>query len=143
MELFSPDKPIDTEKEDRFQRYKFAARIAHIVSTGNYQKSLVVGIYGKWGEGKTSVMNFVRNELSENVVVINFNPWLFTEERQLIKASFASIANVIGRKLKNKGQRAAKLLADYAEGIGLLTNLAIPWSSAFLNIEKKYTPFFL
>jgi predicted KAP-like P-loop ATPase len=31
---------------------------------------LVIGIYGKWGEGKTSVMNFIKNEVDENTIVI-------------------------------------------------------------------------
>src|SRR5689334_5973269 len=98
MELFRPDTPVESEKQDRFQRYGFAKRIAKIVE-GNYHKSLVIGIYGKWGEGKTSLMNFIQSELDENTVVINFNPWLFQDERNLIKSFFESIATALRKKL--------------------------------------------
>lgn len=105
MELFRPDEPISSEKEDHFQRYAFAKRIAQIVSKGYYPKSLVVGIYGKWGEGKTSLMNFIKAELDNEAVAINFNPWLFNDQKQLVKSFFESIANAIGKRLSTNNKK--------------------------------------
>jgi predicted KAP-like P-loop ATPase len=88
MELFRPDKPVSLQKEDKFQRYSFAKRVAEIVSSGKYNKSLVIGIYGKWGQGKTSVMQFIKNEIPDNAVTINFNPWQFQDQQQLLNSFF-------------------------------------------------------
>ncbi len=137
MELFRPDRPVDSQNDDKFQRYPFAKRIADIVSSGKYPKSLV-GIYGKWGEGKTSVMNFIRNEVSENTIVIIFNPWQFSEQKQLLKSFFESIAQALGKKLITKKEKIAEVFGDYADSVGSLADLVIPYGiSAIFGIGKK------
>lgn len=40
--------------------------------------SLVYGLYGKWGEGKSSILNFVEEELlkssmGDNITIAHFN----------------------------------------------------------------------
>ncbi|AEW00157.1 hypothetical protein A4D02_28510 [Niastella koreensis] len=137
MELFRPDSPISSKAADRFQRYNFAHRIAQVVSSGKYSTSLVVGIYGKWGEGKTSVMNCIQQEIGDKAVVINFNPWLYNEEKQLIKSFFSSIATALGQKLVNKQERALEFLGDYADSIGSLVNLAVPGLGILFGAGKK------
>ena len=85
---YNNDKPVSSREEDAFQRFEFAKRIAGIVSSSRSDKSMVIGINGKWGEGKSSVLNFIRKELAEDTVVVNFNPWLFSDEIHLIKSFF-------------------------------------------------------
>jgi hypothetical protein len=137
MELFRPDKPICSINEDKFQRYDFAKRIAEIVSTGSYPESLVVSIYGKWGEGKSSVLNFIKNEILDSAFIINFNPWLFSDEKQLIKAFFEAIAISVGKKLKDGKQRAAEFFIDYADSISSISELIVPLSSSAVKAGKK------
>jgi predicted KAP-like P-loop ATPase len=90
----------------------------------NSQQSLVIGLYGKWGEGKTSVMNFIKTELPPETVVINFNPWLFSDQNHLIKSFFDSIAFELNRSLTNTKEKVGKLLSDYGSAIGMVTQLA-------------------
>lgn len=137
MELFRPDKPIDSESEDKFQRYQFAKRIAAITSSGKYGKSMVVGIYGKWGEGKTSVMNLIQKELPPETVVINFNPWFFNDEKQLVKSFFENIAHGLGKKLKNKTERAIDFVSNYADSIGTLADIKQPGLGGVFSFSKK------
>lgn len=127
MELFRPDTPIKAKSEDKFQRYEFAARVADIVSKGKHPQSLVVGIYGKWGEGKSSVINCVHSEIELKYpvngpeippVVIHFNPWLFTNENQLLKNFFTTIAKTLRRRLKSNKQKIFELISTYAEAVG-------------------------
>src|SRR5690606_30532516 len=80
------DKAVSEEENDRFQRYEFAKRIASIVSIPSDDKSLTIGLYGKWGEGKTTVLNFIQQELDPEVVVVHFNPWFFSNQEQLLVA---------------------------------------------------------
>ena len=63
-------------------------RIAQTIAARKETKSLVIGIYGKWGEGKTTVLNFIDGELKRhnNIVSLIFNPWLFPSETELFIA---------------------------------------------------------
>src|SRR5579862_7526842 len=51
---YADDAPITSPDEDRFSRAPFAERIAHVFATRRDSASLVVGIYGPWGDGKSS-----------------------------------------------------------------------------------------
>ena len=52
---FLSDRPIANKQEDKFQRYDFAKRIANTIIERENEDCIVIGIYGAWGEGKTSV----------------------------------------------------------------------------------------
>lgn len=139
MELFRPDKPVELESEDSFQRYSFAKRIASIVTNNHFPQSVVVGVYGKWGEGKTSVLQFVKKEIADNAVVVNFNPWLFNDEKQLLKSFFEAMASAVGKKLQSKKEKIANAFGDYADSIGSLASEWIPGAGIVFTAGKKLT----
>lgn len=98
-DFFLADKPISEEKDDRFQRYNFSKRIAETIVNRTSKDSIVIGLYGAWGEGKTSVLNFIKQELSPynaNVIHFTFNPWRFTDETTLLTTFF----NILASELK-------------------------------------------
>jgi hypothetical protein len=107
--------PVENPDHDDFQRVKFAERIAETLIKRRSQKSIVVGLYGKWGEGKSSVLHFIKRTLVEadDVVVLNFNPWRFSDETQLLLNFFGELAKIIGQNLLTKKQRAVKGLSTY------------------------------
>ncbi len=75
----STDQPISTLGEDRFQRYGFSKQIATTISNRKSEEGIVIGLYGAWGEGKTSVLNFIATELQldKSVLTVKFNPWRY------------------------------------------------------------------
>jgi predicted KAP-like P-loop ATPase len=94
-DLFLTDKPVSDEIEDKFQRYNFSKRIAEIILSRTSKESIVIGLYGAWGEGKTSVLNFIRkklNEKSSDIIQFTFNPWRFTDEAALLISFFNTLA---------------------------------------------------
>ena len=101
---FSADPPATTQEEDYFQRYGFASRIAQVLINRRESSSITVGVYGSWGEGKTSVMHFIAKELAanSNAIVINFNPWRFSDEQSLLLAFFTTLAE----RLKPLGENS-------------------------------------
>jgi predicted KAP-like P-loop ATPase len=107
--------PVEDPDHDDFQRVKFAQRIAETLIKRRSPKSIVVGLYGKWGEGKSSVLHFIKRTLVESpeVVVLNFNPWRFSDETQLLLNFFGELAKIIGENLLTKKQRAVKGLSSY------------------------------
>ncbi len=106
-QLVSSDKPVKDESEDRFQRYEFSKRVANSIINSESNDSIVYGIYGAWGEGKTSILNFIKNELagSENIITIRFNPWRFTDEATLLVTFFNTLAKTIKENIKAKSEK--------------------------------------
>jgi hypothetical protein len=119
------DIPVSKKDEDSFQRYEFSKRIASIINENTFERSLVIGIYGKWGEGKSSVLNFIKAEL-ENTIVVNFNPWYFQEDKILIKSFFESVASSLNAKLNTKRDDVLKIFEDYGDALGSIAKLTLP-----------------
>ncbi len=97
MKSYASDAPIKSQSEDRFRRYPFAKRIAETIVARPDPGSLVVGIYGAWGEGKTSVLNFINSYMrdKESVVCVSFNPWRFKDEATLLLNYFNTLADAL------------------------------------------------
>lgn len=116
MTSYVADAPISNPAEDRFHRWPFAKRIADTIATRNDPSSLVVAIHGAWGDGKTTVLNFVDRELSslQNAVVIRFNPWRYPDEVALLHSFFATLARALETKVATRKEELGQALAKYA-----------------------------
>ena len=103
-EKYLADIPVHTEEQDCFQRYYFSKRIAETIIHRKASESIVIGIYGEWGEGKSSVLRFIEENLKKdsNIIVCNFNPWRFKDEVQLLKGYFDFFASQLKRSLHTK-----------------------------------------
>jgi hypothetical protein len=110
------DAPITEPPEDKFSRAPFAERIARTILAQRDPASIVVGVYGPWGDGKTSVLNLVEHALVEDArtVPIRFNPWRLGGETEMFVGFFETLAEAIDTKLATGRERAGKLLKDYA-----------------------------
>src|SRR5690606_32708115 len=77
--------------------------------------SIVVALYGAWGEGKTSVLNLVRRELQAHtdVVTIQFNPWRFGAEDQLLKAFFRALAQAVDKERSTGIEKMTEAVRQY------------------------------
>ncbi len=60
-----PDSPIARVADDQFGRGRLANSVADIIHYAPAGSSLRIGIYGEWGEGKTSVLKLVDESLSQ------------------------------------------------------------------------------
>jgi predicted KAP-like P-loop ATPase len=54
-----PDTPISNKANDLLHRYPLAKRIAGMIHSFKDNDSLVIGIEGEWGSGKTSFINLI------------------------------------------------------------------------------------
>jgi len=100
------DKPIETADSDFLGRFKFAKDLAKAISSYNDVDSLVLGLMGQWGSGKTSIINLLEEEMqksssnvdSKPILTIRFEPWNISNQDNLISQFFATI----NYKLKNQ-----------------------------------------
>lgn len=73
---FFSDQPldIDREQEVRFGHLGIVNNLKQIVLT--CPVPFTIGLFGKWGSGKTTILNILRRRLREDkVAVVNFDVW--------------------------------------------------------------------
>ena len=124
--LYVSDAPLSDPKHDRFHRLLFAERIAETIAGRLDPSSLVVAIYGAWGNGKTTVLNFVDYALRShpNVIVFSFNPWKFPNERSLLQYFFTGLAKSLESQLTTGGEEIRKVLERYGGTVQRLCSRA-------------------
>lgn len=112
---YRADTPLDNEDLDLFDRAPFANRIADTIGTRTDPSSLVVAVYGPWGDGKTTVLNFIRNRLRmyPSAITVNFNPWRMEGEKALLQGFFETLADALDRELTTKSEKAGDILKRY------------------------------
>ena len=105
--MFYSDKPISSNNEDKLNRKGFAKLLAHTLVHLDSKDTFTVGLFGKWGCGKTSLVNMTlaeieniqaKNETDEQIIVVHFEPWNFTDTNQLLTQFFVRLANEFQKK---------------------------------------------
>jgi len=89
---YSSDKPIKVSEEDRYSRKEYARSIAKILSDPEQENDFVIGMYSKWGYGKSSVLTMVKEFMGEEAIVIPFNPWIFENQTAIVTALLFNLA---------------------------------------------------
>src|SRR5438094_4296605 len=91
--------------QDGLNRQQYAQAFARLAET--CETPLVVGLYGTWGIGKTSLMKLIQNELDNSKTrVIWFNLW----EHQFNENPVVALAHALTATIGGKKKRAAKKL---------------------------------
>jgi predicted KAP-like P-loop ATPase len=126
--LFVSDSPIADPALDRLGRFPFAKTIAASISSRQDPKSIVLGVHGAWGDGKSSVINFIERELkdSTDVICIRFNPWHFSDSDHLIRNFFNTLTSALSKSLSTKKGKIEGLLHYY---ISILSPESFPSGS--------------
>ena len=112
------DAALTNAVNDRFRRAPFAKAIAATLVSLNDESSIAIGIYGPWGDGKTTVLSFIEESLKNNdrVITLSFNPWRFGDEDKLLLSFFQALADALSASLSsvksviNKWKDALKVL---------------------------------
>jgi predicted KAP-like P-loop ATPase len=63
MSDYNSDLEVRDASHDEFQRYPFSQRIAQTILDSTSADGIVIGIYGAWGEGKSSILEFIATEI--------------------------------------------------------------------------------
>jgi len=138
----TPDTPIEEFDQDRLDRKTFARALGKVIAAYDRPENLVVGLYGEWGLGKTSVLNLALKSLASlkpPPIIVYFNPWYFSDREQLVRKFFAALSDAIGHQGKSKTyDRASELLKQLAKGVDALGDLPGPGVFAKLIARPLY-----
>lgn len=131
--MFDADRPIIKSSQDRLNRTTFAKYLARCMLDHNDPESLVVGLYGGWGVGKTSLINLIREELEfaatnledpDKPIILNFSAWSYSGQNQLIYSFFRRFsATLRGVDYLKNSDRIIYLLELY---ISFFTHQPVP-----------------
>jgi predicted KAP-like P-loop ATPase len=146
--MFDADRPITTSGQDKLDRDTFAKYLARCMLDHKDPDSLVVGLYGGWGVGKTSVINLVLEELNfaasnlnddEKPIILNFSPWSYSGQNQLIYNFFRRLSSTLRSvSYLENADRIVYLLELY---VSFFTHQAIPKSLRSKNKSFKNKSF--
>lgn len=112
------DRPITEPSQDTLARVKFAELVAKSILQQRELDSLVIGLVGAWGSGKTSLLNLIEYYLVSDArktgardgkpIVVRFNPWLFADQSQLSRRFFREISMALTRDADSMARRAGR-----------------------------------
>lgn len=137
------DRPINKAENDLLGRANFSKQLGKSICEYNGTEGLVIGLFGKWGTGKTSVINMAIGEIEHQTkndknkpLIMHFSPWNYSDKNNLIGQFFKSLEN----KVKLKGyERLEKLigpaLQNYSWVIDGLALVAIDGATIIMIIK--------
>ena len=137
--MFHSDQPIDKKEFDCLNRTEFSKKLAKAVLSYTKSDNFAISLCGKWGSGKTSIINMVIEEidnLSKNLkeeekpIIIKFNPWNYSDCAQLISQFFVAIQARLKIATGNKG---LKIVCQALEGYSSLLDY-----SAYIPVIGHY-----
>lgn len=106
--IFNPDQAIESSTQDKLNRANLAKMLADNYLKFSKDSSLAIGIYAKWGSGKTSFLNMLleniktQQEHDSHIVIVEFKPWLCSNPTQMVQQFFEQLSNKIEEKTKSR-----------------------------------------
>src|SRR3990167_38798 len=145
--MFKPDQPIQSHKEDILGRKSFAQSLGNAILKYKEKDSIVIGLFGAWGSGKTSIINMALEHIDSvykqktnesKPIIVKFNPWNFSDQNQLITQFFKQLSITLKRTdyasdVKNIGEKI-ETYARFFEPLKL-----IPVVGQYIGILKDVT----
>lgn len=147
--MFKPDQPIQFSKEDILGRKAFAQSLGNAILNYKEKDSIVIGLFGAWGSGKTSIINmtleyidtvFKEKTNESKPIIVKFNPWNFSDQNQLITQFFKQLSATLKRTdyaddAKNIGEKL-EAYAKFFEPFTLVPTIG-PIASILLKVFKN------
>jgi predicted KAP-like P-loop ATPase len=137
----SADRPTLDPKLDRLGYAPFAKRLAESIVGLSGSDGHVIALYGAWGFGKTTMLNYVQHFIREvapanQPLIVTFNPWWFAGSEDLIWAFFnqlraqLEVRREFSDAIRNK-------LADFAD---LVSEVPLPHAGLAKASAKVLRP---
>ena len=126
---YNSDKAIESLEQDLLGRVTFSKQLGEAIYKYDGKDGLVLGVFGKWGTGKTSILNMVVNEINclsdnddDSPIIVNFSPWNYTDKDNLISLFFRVLKNRLDMdKYEETRKKIGKALTDYSDALDALT----------------------
>ncbi len=137
----SPDRPLKNPEQDLLGYASFAEHLAGAIESLGPLDGLVIAIYGPWGSGKSTVLNFVEHFLRASThrsqaIIVHFNPWWFSSDEDLARRFFAALGVAVG----DRDDASLKIRSAIAEFADALASMPIPYKGWLPLIAHFFRP---
>lgn len=158
MELYKSDA-ISSVEEDALGRKPFIEAVANFIKSQstevnkdkkkelrNLGDPLTIGIYGKWGYGKTSVINCVKTEVEKaKFFTAYYNPWMYNNEEDLVQHLFETIVSAVNVKedIENRKELISKLKKyslGFLKGFKARAKFGVPFTDIGVSVGYDAKP---
>jgi hypothetical protein len=147
MPAHHPEYAVQSLKDDVLHRDVFAQRLVRTLISEKTRKATasVVGLAGSWGSGKSSVLNFVEEQILleyPQAIVVRFNPWLVSGRNDLVKEFLGELLAMIGRS-KGKiaqSEQLMKVLVEYGTRLSPVLDF-VPGGAAAKGVVQAASAF--
>ena len=144
--MFNTDKPIINVSEDKFNRANLANQIAGAINAHNSDSSIVIGIDGPWGSGKTSFVNLIfsqleklseqKNEQVDHQIMMSFHSWMCGDSQQMMLQFFLRLSEAINHyqeslATSNKSDKLKKGFIKITSSLINIGKICVSLSSCF------------
>ena len=141
-----PDRALEYEIQDKLGFTNIAKQLASSIVESSKGNGMVIGLEGRWGSGKTSLLNFLRTELDafqeEEIHTITIAPWLSGDNSSMVESLLEPMMTILnakkeaiatdngeqGNMTREQIAKAIQLLKDYgpktARGVASIVNVA-------------------
>lgn len=132
------DTPIESHLDDKFSFNKSSTVLQKFIT--NSDTPISIGINGKWGSGKTSLMRLIKEGLEKdavaesNISISWFDTWNFSHEKEIWRVMMISIIDDLGTNNKNTTE-ITKLISGILD-LGFITSTAWLSSGATIYSDK-------
>ena len=131
MKLYD-DTPLINKNDDKLHRVKFSNTIVNMIhNLPKGSESIVIGLIGGWGTGKSTIINFCEEDFKNNQIkFFRFNPWNHYSQKYLYSAFFNELISTM-----NLGYRTKYKFIRYKKKI---IKLGIDFISTFIPCIGKF-----
>lgn len=133
---FLSDQPLTADREQEI-------RFGHLEIANNLKQQLLscptpftIGLFGKWGSGKTTILNILRNRLKDDkVAIVNFDVWKHEDDalrRTFLKELFEQL------KSKKHFRKEITLSPKLEHPISVTKEAKLIWNWKGLPLALRY-----
>ena len=126
--MFSSDKAISSIADDKLKRSGFSQLLAQTIQRLDHSETYSIGLFGKWGSGKTSIIEMMLQSLAEleqdlaedeKIIVVRFEPWNISDANQLLSQFLVRLSNTFRTKSDKRLLAAGNALEKYSNAFTL------------------------
>lgn len=143
---FSNDEPINVKEDDRLDYQAYVDNLSRILLHESFPKAFSIALVGPWGNGKSSVLDLVKNELETNEIdrrqniFIHFLPYLNHNEEDIINEFFLLLSSQLSKfdgKISNQILKYSQKLTDLYQSKNLTDFVSKPPSNIYNQAAKE------
>jgi len=121
--LITNEIAIKSIKEDLLNYHPFANKAQKIIQGySNNPEPLTIGIYGKWGSGKSSLLNLIERNIEvfhkekddKPYIKFHYNPWLYQTKDEMLFDFFDTLSRKLNYIQNDNLKKAGKLIKKYS-----------------------------